>query len=90
MVNFTTLTLEQVRNYKRFDMPHLPIEQLARQARDEYQVRIIIPNWDNHGNQQQYVKQADGTWIDCYNEVYRSEEFVMERVAEHNLPNTGI
>jgi hypothetical protein len=71
MTNFTTLTLQQVRDYHQCAVPHLSMETV-----------FTIPNWHN-GNQQQYVKQADGTWIDCYNEVTVTEEFVMARIKEN-------
>lgn len=50
---------------------------------------ITIPNWDKAGNQQQYVKQLDGTWIDTYNETAVSEAFVMARAKEHNIESGG-
>jgi hypothetical protein len=73
MTNFTSLTLQQVRDYHKCDVPHLSMEQL---------VIITIPNW-HKGNQQQYIKQIDGSWIDCYNEVIVTEEFVMARVKQN-------
>ena len=80
MTNFTTLTPQQVRDYHQCAVPHLPMERFAQTAKREV---YTIPNWDRNGNQQQYVKQADGTWIDCYNEVTVTEEFVMARVKQN-------
>lgn len=52
-------------------------------------MRVIdIPRWDSRGNAQRYVEQPDGTWIDCYNEVYRSAEFVFGR-CEHEWVEDG-
>jgi len=80
MTNFTSLTPQQVRDYHRCAVLHLPMERFAQTAKREV---YTIPNWDRNGNQQQYVKQVDGTWIDCYNEVTVTEEFVMARVKKN-------
>jgi hypothetical protein len=81
-MNFATLTPGQIRRFADIKIMELPMEQFTKTV-------ITIPNWDKGHNQQQYVKQVDGSWIDCYNECYVSEEFVMARAKEHNIESGG-
>lgn len=83
VMNFTSLTPQQVRDYHKLPVPHLPMEKFTKSMCPEIeQTIVIIPNWDDKGNQQMYVKQVDGTWIDCYNERYVTNEFVMARIMK--------
>lgn len=87
-MNFTSLTPQQVRDYHKLSMPFLPMEKFTKSMCPEIeQTIVIIPNWDNKGNQQMYVKQVDGTWIDCYNECYVTNEFVIARIIEREMKN---
>lgn len=57
MIDFTTLSLQQVRNYHKIDCPHLPIEQLARQQRPDQ-------NGGNEMNKRHFERMFVGedTW----------------------------
>lgn len=84
-MNFTSLTPQQVRDYHKVDCPSLPMERFTKSMCPEIeQTIIVIPNW-HKGNQQMYVKQVDGSWIDCYNECYRTDEFVRARITEREM-----
>lgn len=42
-----------------------------------------IPNWDNRGNSQKYIRQVNGEWIDCYNEIFVPESRVIKVMSAH-------
>lgn len=48
-----------------------------------YGDRYIIPNWDAKGNHQMFYRQCNGTWMDTYNEVERSQEWIEEHIAPY-------
>lgn len=48
-----------------------------------YNRRYIIPDWDSKGNHQMFVQQEDGTWLDCIEEVYRSQAWIDRHIAPY-------
>ena len=48
-----------------------------------YNRRYCIPDWDDKGNHQMFVQQEDGTWLDCIEEIYRSQEWIDKNIAPY-------
>jgi len=82
MTDYASLTPQQVRNLQHIPTCELPMETFAKSVKHYYSQRYIIPNWSG-ANHQMFYKQSDGTWMDTYNEVTRSQAWIDEHIAPY-------
>lgn len=48
-----------------------------------YGKRYIIPDWDANGNHQMFYLQSDGTWMDTFNEITRTQSWIDKHIAPY-------